>query len=136
MNGSAVPPKPVADQIRDNIRAFNLYIDGKASEPGANEAWIRLMRAIVPPMIRWRFDETQRDTTWEARRDAFVVALGWLFGNELYRPGMGFWERIAFNCEAVAEVMARGSMAMTQRADAEARAEAAMTPATPPQGNA
>src|SRR4051812_28434624 len=92
-NAPAEPINGVAQDwneiTRKNIQGFNKFID-KLEAENAPEPYVRLLKALVPPFIRWRVEETRRETTADAREDASAEALAHLMSNELFHEGEDF----------------------------------------------
>jgi hypothetical protein len=146
-NAPADPINGVAQDwneiTRKNIQGFNKFID-KLEAENAPEPYVRLLKVLAPPLIRWRVDETRRETPANAREDAAAEVLANLMGNELFRQGEDFWSRVFRMTNFASSVTTKAAIRMADReraeeAAAKAAAEAAKgqpQPATPDTGHA
>lgn len=133
MNGSAARPS-TADMIRLNVASFNKMMDAKEADPATSPQYLALMRAVMPPMIRFRVEEI--DAPWEACRDAFVGMLAFLMANELFRPDLPIEAQLGVLTHAVSEASASAATSIVRRITAEIEAAKGIPQPTAPGGNA
>ena len=122
-NGAAPPPKPANDQLREAIRHHMLVCD-KLDENGG-DANSRLLRSVGMALIRWRFDETLRETDVGEADGALVKAMAWMLLNSTRNPNLGIVRQIGLFNEVAAKVVGHSVEALFTLIKAEAAEPAA-----------